>query len=413
MTNDSDIKMFCEVQIADLSKVIDISKIQDDCYVKESGLKVNTKGKYNLVKYEKNSLLQSNYSTIGLLRSVVFKNDKLVSFSPPKSIPLYEVLFKQQGFDSNAVVLEEYVDGTMINVFFDEDNWHISTRSVLGAETTFYSDSKTTYLDMFRDCVAKSKMRLDLLDPKYCYSFVIKHPDNRIVEKIVEPCIYLCGVYRIQDSTVFELPLSKLVSEEMKINPEIEIMFRGTCVRIPRLEVFTSLEEVEHKYGSIHTQYQFKGIIIRVENSRVRTKIVNPNYSYVRKLRGNQSKLQFKYYDLRKKSLITEYLKYFPEHSVLFQVFEEEIKYFEDILFLLYREVFMLKRLTMDLVPYEYKNHLRNIHDYYIFNLSNGNRQSIRKDNVKHYSFQLQPAMLMFSINYSKHNISKALCTVK
>ena len=412
MTNSSDMTMFCEVKVADLSQVIDISRIQDKCYAKESGLKVNTKGKYNLVKYEKDSLLQSDYSTTGLLRSVVFRDHKLVSFSPPKSIPLYEVL-SNHTVDSNTFVLEEYVDGTMINVFYDEDIWHISTRSVLGAETTFYSDSKTTYLDMFQDCVTKSKLRMDLLDPKYCYSFVIKHPDNRIVEKIVEPSIYLCGVYRIEEHTVFELPISKLANQDIEINPEIEIMFRGTSVRIPRLEVFSSLEEVEHKYGSIHTQYQYKGIIIRVENTRMRTKIVNPNYSYVRKLRGNQAKLQFKYYELRKKSLITEYLKYFPEHSVLFQVFEEEVKYFEDIIFLLYREVFMLKRLTMDLVPYEYKNHLRNIHDYYIFNLNNGNKQSIRKDNVKHYSFQLHPAMLMFSINYNKHNISKALCVVK
>ena len=412
MTNGSDIKMFCEVKVTDLSEVVDVSKLDDKSYVKANGLKINTNGKYKVVKYEKDSLLQCDYKGIGQLRSVVFEGKKLVSFSPPKSIPLYEVLANNT-FDSSNVIIEEYVDGTMINVFYDNDDWHVSTRSVLGAETSFYSDSKTTYMNMFQDCMVKTKMRIDLLDPKYCYSFVIKHPDNRIVENIVEPSIYLCGVYRIEEYTVFELPISTLVNCNIQINPEIEIMFRGTSVRIPKLEVYSSLEELEYKYGSSNTNYEYKGIIIRMKNTRVRTKIVNPNYSYVRKLRGNQSKLQFKYYELRKNSLVTEYLKYFPEHSVLFQVFEEEVKYFEDILYLLYREVFILKRLTMDLVPYEYKNHLRNIHNYYIFNLTNGNKQRIQKNNVKHYSVQLQPAMLMYSINYSKHNTGKTLCAVK
>jgi len=409
MTQNFDIDMFCEVQIADLTQVLDVAKIEDETYMKEHGLKVSTKGKYNLVKYEKDLLLQSNYKSTGILRSVVFRDGKMVSFSPPKSIPLHEVLTNNI-IDSNTTILEEYVDGTMINVFYDDKEWHISTRSVLGANTTFYNETKKTYLDMFKDCATKSNFKLDLLDPKYCYSFVIKHPENRIVEKVVEPSIYLCGVYRLENLCVFEVPISKLIDNDIKINPEIEIMFRRTSVRIPRLELFTSLEEVEDKYGSIHTQYQYKGIIIRVKNSRIRTKITNPTYSYVRKLRGNQSKLQFKYYELRKQSTIHEYLKYFPEHSDLFQIFEEEIKYFEDILFLLYREVYMFKRLTLDLVPYEFKNHLKNIHSYYIYNLNNGKRQSIRKENVHYYSCNLQPAMLMFSINYNKHNVDKITC---
>ena len=55
------------------------------------------------------------------------------------------------------------------------------------------------------------------------------------------------------------------------------------------------------------------GIIVKHENGD-RTKFRNPNYEHVKKLRGNNSKLQFQYLTLHKE-MINEYLKYYPENE--------------------------------------------------------------------------------------------------
>ena len=75
------------------------------------------------------------------------------------------------------VNIEEFVDGTMINCFNHNDSWHISTRSFIGANCKWYSHKK--FNEMFEE--AKGDMDFSKLNPNICYTFVLKHPENRIV----------------------------------------------------------------------------------------------------------------------------------------------------------------------------------------------------------------------------------------
>lgn len=387
--------------VVDLTKVFDPSKICDESYLHSTGLKVNKGNEYDIVCYDKNST--KKYGESGLLRSVVLHGGKPVCYSPPKSTPFECVQF------GNEYRIEEYVDGTMINVFYHNDKWNISTRSVMDAKTSFYNDihdDKKTYKEMFEDCLEESRLILNVLDQNYCYSFVIKHPSNRIVEPINKPTLYLCGVYDIQDdSKVYEVPLTIIQSlnqeKTVMMNPEIEIMFRNTYVKIPSVDIYHTIEEAINIYTSSNTPYVTKGFVIRIGN--IRTKCINPNYSYVRTLRGNQSKLQYKYYEMRQKQYVHEYLNYFPEHKEIFYTFSKDFEHFEDMIYLFYKEVHIYKRLHITHVPYEYKNHIRNIHQIYIYNLNNRVKNgSIQKHTVQTYTRNLNPAMTMFSINYNK-----------
>ena len=79
-----------------------------------------------IIKYVKKKLYQQNYETLGLWRSVILdkKKRKIVSFSPPKSIP-WESFSHQNEFKN--CVITEFEEGTMCNLFFDEENqiWRV------------------------------------------------------------------------------------------------------------------------------------------------------------------------------------------------------------------------------------------------------------------------------------------------
>ena len=48
---------------------------------------INNDNTYYIIKYNKDNLDENNLLDVGLYRSIIIKNNKLVAFSPPKSIP--------------------------------------------------------------------------------------------------------------------------------------------------------------------------------------------------------------------------------------------------------------------------------------------------------------------------------------
>ena len=153
--------------------------------------KINNKGThYTLIKYDKNFLSHCDASSYGLCRSIIANDkNKIVCFSPPKSINENKFMDKYPVLDNNFIV-EELVEGTMINMFYNNERWEISTKSVIGANTRFFKTSvKTNFRKMFFDAFFHSGITYEMLDTKFCYSFVLQHPFNRIVTPITASLI--------------------------------------------------------------------------------------------------------------------------------------------------------------------------------------------------------------------------------
>ena len=152
---------------------------------------------FYIVKYNKLYKKQLN-STAKLFRSVVFKHDKCVCFSPPKSLSIDNF---RKNHKIRDVKIEEFIDGTMINLFYDETyNWQICTKSTIGANSNFNLDSNYTYREMFIDAMKKVNLNLDYLDIRFCYSFIMQHPNNRNVSVCISPLLYLVAAYEIINS---------------------------------------------------------------------------------------------------------------------------------------------------------------------------------------------------------------------
>ena len=81
-----------------------------------------------------------NIPTYGIYRSVIVNSDQqVVCFSPPKSVNS-EYFIKNYNTKTDSLIAEEFVEGTMINVFWDNSKWQIATRNTVGGEVTFYKN---------------------------------------------------------------------------------------------------------------------------------------------------------------------------------------------------------------------------------------------------------------------------------
>jgi hypothetical protein len=131
----------------DVSNVLKLNKI--DC-------KTNNNTSYKIIRYDKNFLTYDLVSSYGLCRSVIVNSkNKVVGFAPPKSI-LCDDFIRKYSENTTDIVAEQFVEGTMINVFWDDlAGWEISTRNTIGATSSFYKGSKT-FREMFIEACNKN-----------------------------------------------------------------------------------------------------------------------------------------------------------------------------------------------------------------------------------------------------------------
>jgi hypothetical protein len=91
--------------------------------------------RYHILKYDKEWLSKELIPSVGMLRSVIFKDDgKVVSFAPPKSLPVENLMIQTDSNSDMGYVAETFVEGTMINVFYETEtnSWEIATRKIVG-----------------------------------------------------------------------------------------------------------------------------------------------------------------------------------------------------------------------------------------------------------------------------------------
>ena len=369
---------------------------------------------YTIIKYDKKMLATMGYASMGLLRSVIIDEaGKVLCFAPPKSLP--ESTFEDQfgtdirEYGSSQEVkykVEEFVDGTMINAFYDTDlqSWQIATRSSVGAEISFYMEKgfkpEDTFNYMFFDICKDIKFDINTLDKDLVYSFVMQHPCNRIVKPIKEKSLFLVEVYRVHNEDI----LNQYISVET--NKIYETVKKNMNLKYPVLYGFDingkddkRIEEVKNAYASKNTRYDIVGIFIK-DNLGNRFKYRNPNYNYVKKLRGNNPKLQFQYLHLRKYHLVTQYLMYYPEHTELFDGFQKILHDYTRGLYDNYVACFILKKGSLGEYPEKYQNLMKDVHrDIYLNRLMH-TRERMTLSHVIEYVNNVPPAKLMFLTNF-------------
>ena len=362
---------------------------------------------YKVIRYDKNFLCVDLIPTYGLCRSVILNSaNQVVGFAPPKSLHA-DTFIQKYPENTNGIHAEEFIEGTMINVFFDPcvgvtGSWEISTRNTVGATSSFFkSPGSKSFRQMFMEAASECKLDINKLDKELCYSFVLQHPENRIVVPFSKAQLYLVGVYKISNS-------NNTVDVECFYTQAFKLFFNelGTTVKFPQIYEFNKYSDLIEKYGSMNTSYDIVGVVIHNKETGERTKIRNPVYEQVRNLRGNQPKLQYQYLSLRKEGKVKDFLKFYPENKREFSAFRDQVHLFTNTLYSNYVSCYIKKEKPLIDFSEQYRTHMFNIHQIYM-NEFREKKQFITNTVVQKYVNELHPSLLMYCLNFQmrKRNI--------
>jgi hypothetical protein len=364
---------------------------------------------YKIIRYDKNMLSVDLTTTYGLCRSVIVNAiNNVVCFSPPKALDSGLFMKQYSNNDDECLVAQEFIEGTMINAFWDPNiglsgAWEIATRNTVGASASFYKDphGKTkTFRDMFLEAAKYNNLMLDNLNKNYCYSFVLQHPENRIVVPFRYPQLYLVGCYSVINETdkvtIISYPLDVIKSNNWSY----------TSIKFPEIYSWTSYTDLIDKYASMNTPYYILGFMIHNIRTGERTKFRNPVYEQVRQLRGNQPKLQYQYLCLRQQGKVADFLKFYPENKKDLSSFRDQVHCFTNTLYNNYVSCYIKKEKPLIEFNEQYRTHMFNIHQIYM-NTLKPQKLHVNNSIVIKYVNEMHPSLLMYSLNHHmrKRNI--------
>lgn len=398
-----------------------VDKVEENNYIHSTNYSTKSNEQYKIVRYDKKMLPSNSISKYGLFRSVIINSvGKVVCFSPPKSFPADKFMemyplqtdLKEDGDGrgdldiektNKNIIAQEFIEGTMINVFFDPSVgltgcWQIATRSTVGADVTFFKGATQTFNTMFMEACSVNNLYINTLNPHFCYSFVLQHPGNRIVVPFSKPQLYLVDVFQIINAG----ESVKVYSQKM-----LDVRQYGywglTSIKFPETYEFTSYTELIEKFASPNTPYNILGVVVRNLDTNERMKVRNPIYEEVRHLRGNQPKMQYQYLCLRQAGKIPEFLKFYPETKNEMSGYRDQLHMFTNTLFKNYISCYVKKEKPLNEFPTQYKTHMFKIHEHYTANLRE-KKEAITNTYVISYVNALPPSLLMFCLN---HNMRK------
>lgn len=259
-----------------------------------------------------NSLPVGETPTEEQLRQVL--RNSYLAMAPPRAEDyqqFVESLSSLSNEDKQQLVIEEFADGVMINKFFHPrlNQWMIATRSIVGGQNNINNKEITVEM-MFNEASTNSDLTDEKLNKDYSYSFILCHPEGRVVKHYSEASLLLADTFDR--------------SKQFERVPHHQIP--NTKVSLPEVYQMT-LEEMESKLESGTLPFDFQGYIVRLGNRRTRYR--NPDFEYARSMRLAESDPVMRFLHLRRNRQIGSvnnqpnipkgWLNYFPEDNRLFE----------------------------------------------------------------------------------------------
>lgn len=189
----------------------------------------------------------------------------------------------------NAVV-QEKIDGSLIKIWYDQDEWHISTNGTIDAYKAECGDLNFGVL--VEKAIAKLPNFWSALDPNYTYMFELTSPFNHIVIRYEETTIWFLG--RRNNTT----------DEEDNEIPEIPNLRR------PRVFPHHSLAdcvEAAHQMGKDEEGY------VVVDEFYNRIKVKGDEYLRLHKIRGNGPLTVVRVLEMWQEDSLDDFIAYYPE----------------------------------------------------------------------------------------------------
>jgi hypothetical protein len=344
---------------------------------------------YSILTQDKHGVSPDVIANGECIRSIILDGDKPVCISPPKSVPPDTFGW----IDTAHLKVTEFIDGTMINLFYSktDSEWVVTTRNTIGANITFFrTDVFITFKQMFYDALGKYysdiKQFYDELDTHESYSFVLQHPMHRIVTPVNEPNLYLTAVYKINDDSTVQY-IDPYLLNVLSIIPRPPPIIHN----VPAIITPAILRDI---VSYTQTHWMHMGVHVVDMRTGTRTKIRNPEYEKMRRLRGNQPKLRYRFLEiLYHNEDINKFLSGWPEYATEINNYMNQLKTLCKTIYQLYVSRFITHELKTSDIPPLYRKMLYSLHGIY---LSNGGSVKINYNITYNHIISSPTPQIMF-----------------
>lgn len=346
---------------------------------------------YYILQYNKQLMTIDLIDRIGLLRSVIFYKNRLVSFTIPKFQSAELFMIENPELEKEDMEVTELIEGIMISVFYNKayginGGWEIATRNNIGGNT--YVTNTKKIKDLFREACKTNNLCLHILNPNYCYNFILQHPEYKLKLNIFSPQIYLIEVYEIRmNKYIYKLDIKDIINAKEWYNCQ---------VKTPKIIDKQDYTQLIKEYGSGNSDYKSLGVVLLNKKTGKRAKILNPIYNQL-DLDMNNYKSLYKYLMLRYNGKMKEYLEENNEKKKEWSVYRDMVHMYTNTLFQNYMDFYVKKIGKIEDYGEQYRMHMKILHKKYI-NEFLPKKLYMNNTRVKEYVNKLLPKHLIYSL---------------
>lgn len=317
--------------------------------------RITGEGRWRVIRYGK----QAGELKEPWMRSVIWDTQEHlpVCLAPPKaerSLPTGEA--------KDYPLIQTFLDGVMVNAFrtlANPSQITFATRSQIGAGGTFYSEK--TFDQMVEEALeAMGYERKELLQffaeptemvPHHFASFVLQHPEHRVVARCRSPHLWIAHTGSVHDSGLVSL-------NEEPLHWPSRFQIPGVYAGSSSLPDFFAEQCTEKGWF-------FQGLVFK-DGKGKRWRMRNPTYQYLRELRGSESASLDRFLRLRAEKKISEYLKHYTEDREIFWDLEQKLRDATDQVYQGYCEVHKSRQKTLKDLPWSIQPCVFKLHSLYL-----------------------------------------------
>jgi hypothetical protein len=279
-------------------------------------------GRYRILRYVK-GVSDLSVPHGKWMRSVVWDTEANlpISVAPPKA----EKSDPPTGEGVSYPLVQDYLDGMMINVFRTKEEPHklqVATRTQIGATGKFYSNK--TFAELFQEALFKMRMTnedvLAALGSNSFASFVLQHPEHRVVARCRSPHLWILHMGSVSETGLITM------TESCHTWP-IRVQLPSFATRVKEEHACLSDASLTRFFNAMCQQngWFYQGLVFK-DGKGNRWRLRNPNYLYLRSLRGSEATSVERFLRLRSESKVSEYLKHYSEDRETFWDLEQTLR---------------------------------------------------------------------------------------
>lgn len=341
---------------------------------------------FRIVRYDKKSTDMKS-PLAKWMRSTVWDttNNVPVCISPPKAEDA------EQPPCGDELLIQDFLDGTMVNMFWyqnENDEWvsRYATRSQLDAGGNFYS--QRSFKELFEDAKAAHGITNSDLEmairavvevtnaSSYFGSFLLQHPEHRVVSRVQTPTIFAIQVGCVlEDGTVKLVDVNTAHSQMRHVLRAVkQYPMTGFKTEADYNSFVTNLMETKSWF--------WQGLTFKDKNGR-RWRLRNKNYLTLRALRGSEAQPLDRWLRLRRDGNVLEYLKHYSEERQVFWDFEQRFRQMTSDVFTAYCSVHKAHSSKLVDHPKHISPCVFRLHAYYLEHLKPKNETVRMKDAIE------------------------------